>query len=181
LEADDIIGTLSTRFSNQGIKVTIVTSDKDLLQLVNSNVKVLISKVGVSDMLEYNINNFKELNDGLNPSQIIDLKGIMGDNSDNLKGVKGVGPKTAINLLNEYKTLENIILNIDNLPKSLFDKFNIQSDDAFLCKKIATIIIDGDVKISLDEMKQGDINKKDLVKFLEYNSIYNVANIINKK
>ena len=142
LEADDIIGILSDLHAKEGFEVSIVTSDKDLLQLVQENVTVYLSKTGVSNMVEYNNDNFCSLFNGLCPSQVKDLKGIMGDASDNLKGIKGIGEKGALDLLNKYGTLEEVIKNKDDLSDSLRLKITEGSEHGLLCKNIATIIID---------------------------------------
>gem|GEM_PF-1782255 len=171
LEADDIIGILSNHHAKEGYQVNIVTSDKDLLQLVKENVTVYLSKTGVSDMVEYNNDNFCALCHGLSPSQIKDLKGIMGDSSDNLKGIKGIGEKGAITLLNKYGTLEEVIKNKDDLSNALRMKISDGSEHGLLCKNIATIITEKDLSLTDDDICLQSINKNELVYFLKRNSV----------
>jgi len=180
-EADDIIGILSKKYSEEKIKVDIITSDKDLLQLVNENVSVHISKKGVSEMIEYKLDNFNELTNGLKPYQIKDLKGIMGDSSDNLKGIIGIGQKGAMTLLESYSTLENVIENVGELSPSLQKKINDGKDLGMLCKSIATIITEGNLHIEFEDTIVKSIEKNELVSFLRDNSIHNIANRIEEK
>ncbi len=180
-EADDIIGILSKQYSKNDIKVDILTADKDLLQLVNENVRVFISKTGVSEMVEHNNDNFRELNDGLTPNQIKDLKGIMGDSSDNLPGIKGIGSKGAIKLLMEYGNLEEIIANRYRLSESMSRKIEQSENMAILCKEIATIMEEGDILIPFDSISTLNVEVMKLVRFLNLNSIYKVADRIKEK
>ncbi len=180
-EADDIIGILSKKFSSENILVDIITTDKDLLQLVDDNVNVHISKTGVSEMLEYNVNNFEELYYGLKPNQVQDIKGIMGDSSDNLPGIRGIGEKGAVKLLLEYNTLENVIDNVDELTPSLKNKIIEGCEMGKLCKKIATIITDGELNIELDQLTVGPVNRIDLINFLKANSVNQLAYRLEKK
>lgn len=175
-EADDIIGILAKKFSSENKIVNIITSDKDLLQLVDENTTVFISKTGVSKMVEYNYQNFSSLFYGLNPSQVIDLKGIMGDSSDNLIGIKGIGEKGAIKLLLKYKNLENVYENKDELSNSIKVKIMDNYEMGKLCKEIATIITRGNIDIDFTSLKRKDFDQKKLIAFLRYNSIHNLAN-----
>ena len=113
-EADDIVGTIATKSKNIFDEVEVISGDKDLLQLVGGNVKVFLTKKGLTDLDEYNESNFFEKLD-FTPTQLIDYKGLVGDSSDNLPGIPGIGPKTATKLLKEYHTLENIIDNATNI------------------------------------------------------------------
>lgn len=175
LEADDIIGILSNRYSNKGINVDIVTGDKDLLQLVNSNVNVHISKKGVSEMTEYNNENFKELTNGLSPEQIKDLKGIMGDSSDNLSGIKGIGEKGALKLLNEYDTLEEVYENRTEFSASICKKIEEGYEHGLECKTIATIITDHSFELSYEETLVNNLNNRELANFLRSKNIFRLA------
>ncbi len=109
-EADDIIGSMAKQ--TKDIRTTILSSDRDLLQLVDESTSVLLMKKGLTEMDLVDVNNFEEKY-GLTPIQITDLKGLMGDTADNIPGVAGVGEKTATKLLQEYKTVENVYENID--------------------------------------------------------------------
>ena len=180
-EADDIIGILSKRYSKIGIQVDIITSDKDLLQLVKENVRVFISKTGVSKMIENNVDNFSNLNLGLQPYQIVDLKGLMGDSSDNLPGIRGIGEKGAIKLLSEFGSLEKIILNKDTLSTSFIKKIEEGKEMGILCKKIAKIMDDGDFIIPFETTSINKVDMFELVRFLNINSIHSLAERIKEK
>lgn len=139
IEADDFIGSFAKLMSKNDIHVDIYSSDKDMLQLVDENIFVNIIKTGLSDIVINTISNFANLNYGLNPNQIVDYKGIVGDSSDNLPGVKGIGLKTCIKLLEKYNNLENIYENLNDLTPVNRQKFLDSRDSAFMCKKLATI------------------------------------------
>ena len=168
-EADDIIGTYSkliTETNNEGL---IVSSDKDLLQLINKNntVKLLKSK----DYIMMDENEFKN-EYGIDPIKMIDLKGLMGDSSDNIPGVKGIGEKTALKLLQKYNSLDGIYENIDDISGSTKDKLVEGKDSAFMSKDIATIYKEVPLEYSLDEIKYtGPTNElSDMYKELEFYS-----------
>lgn len=139
IEADDFIGSFAKLMSKNNIEVDIYSSDKDMLQLVDENIHVNIIKTGLSDIVVHTLANFANLNHGLTPKQIVDYKGIVGDSSDNLPGVKGIGLKTCIKLLDKYQTLENIYENISDLTLVNQQKFLNSKESAFMCKKLATI------------------------------------------
>ena len=142
-EADDIIGTLSRAF--EGVETLIYTGDRDAYQLVNESVSVCFTKRGVSDLDRLTAQNFLE-KEGITPTQIIEQKSLMGDSSDNIPGVRGVGPKTALELLQSYGTLENIYAHLDELPVKLREKLVACKEEAFLSHTLATI----DTKVPLD-------------------------------
>lgn len=146
-EADDLIGTMSKKFN---VKTIIVSGDKDLFQLIDNNVQVWHTKKGITDIIELNEEKLKEFM-GVSPSQIIDLKSLMGDSSDNIPGVEGIGPKTATDLLNSYSTLDNIYNNIDQLKKSVQEKLIKNKETAYLSKWLATIKTDVPMDISLQD------------------------------
>ena len=116
-EADDVIGTVAKRADEAGIEAYIVTGDRDSLQLITDKTRVLLTRKGVSEIEVFDQEHLKEVY-GLEPWQIIDLKGLMGDASDNIPGIKGVGEKTALKLLGEFKSIENLYENLDNLPNN---------------------------------------------------------------
>ena len=126
-EADDIIGTLAKRFKQNTI---IVTGDKDCLQLVDDTTRVYLTRRGVTDIKEYNLVALSD--EGLKPWQIIELKGLAGDASDNIPGARGIGEKTARKLLNEYQSIENIYDNIYNITGKLKDKLLESKDNVYL-------------------------------------------------
>ena len=120
-EADDIIGTWTKLADEEGLETIVITGDKDLTQLASEKTKVYITKKGVTDIEVFTPEHLAEVYDGLQPLQIIDLKGLMGDKSDNIPGVPGVGEKTAVKLLKEYGSVENVL---DNLDKVTAKKLN---------------------------------------------------------
>lgn len=135
LEADDIIGTLSNKFD---VHSYIYTGDRDSFQLVDEKTDVYYTKKGVSDLKKLNINNF-QAETGLLPAQIIDLKALMGDKSDNIPGVQGIGEKTAYGLLSKFKTLDGVYENLDEIKGAVKDKLEKNKDTAYLSYKLATI------------------------------------------
>lgn len=145
-EADDIIGTLAKKCDYETL---VVTGDKDSLQLISDSTTVLLTKKGISEIVEYTPARLKE--DGLTPSQIIDLKSLMGDASDNIPGVPGVGEKTAMTLITEYGTLDNIYANIDKINGKLKDKLIENKELAYLSYQLATIDSDVDIEYIEDE------------------------------
>ena len=152
-EADDIIGTLSAA-APKDMEVYIVTGDKDEFQLIQDNVKVLYTKRGISDIVIYDKAEFAKNYEGFAPKQIIDLKGLMGDTSDNIPGVPGVGPKTALKLLVEYQSVENVLANIDKVKgKSLKEKLTVHKDMAVLSKDLATICLETPVDTAFADYK----------------------------
>ena len=138
-EADDIIGTLATKAAGAGHEVMVVTGDRDALQLVRPNLKVLLTKKGISELKEYDEAAFAE-EYGFEPIKLIDLKGLMGDTSDNIPGVPGVGPKTASKLLLEYGSLEEVFNHIEDISgKKLKERLTENKEQAILSKELATI------------------------------------------
>ena len=138
-EADDIIGTLATKAAAAGHDVMVVTGDKDALQLVRPNLRVMLTKKGISELKAYDEAVFTE-EYGFEPLRMIDLKGLMGDTSDNIPGVPGVGPKTATKLLIEYGTLENVLAHIADISgKKLKERLTENREQAILSKELATI------------------------------------------
>ena len=150
IEADDIIGSLSKKYSEH--ETIILSSDRDLLQLVDASTTVLLMKKGITEM---QMVDEKECMDsfGVTPPQIIELKGLMGDTSDNIPGVKGVGEKTALNLLTQYGTVSNVYEHIDEIKGKLKEKLVDGKELAELSLYLATIVRDADLNITLDECK----------------------------
>ena len=132
-------------------------------------------------MIEHNIDNFSNLNLGLQPYQIVDLKGLMGDSSDNLPGIRGIGEKGAIKLLSEFGSLEKIILNKDTLSTSFIKKIEEGKEMGILCKKIAKIMDDGDFIIPFETTSINKVDMFELVRFLNINSIHSLAERIKEK
>ena len=138
-EADDIIGTLATQAAEQGAETVVVTGDRDALQLIRPDLTVLLTKKGISDTRRYDTAAFEE-EYGFAPIRLIDMKGLMGDSSDNIPGVPGVGPKTATKLLLAYGTIENVLDHAAEVSgKKLSTSLVEYRDQALLSKQLATI------------------------------------------
>ena len=165
-EADDIIGTMAKSALELGYHVDIYSSDKDMLQLVNDNVTLHMIRKGITDVEDFTPKHIYEVY-GLSNSQMIDLKALMGDPSDNLKGVPGVGEKTAIKLLNEYKTLENVLDNASSIKGKLGEKIASAKEDAILCKKMVTINTSSPVLISVMDTVKKEPNNEELIEFFK--------------
>lgn len=173
-EADDIMGTLAVQAEKKDIETLLITSDLDVLQLVNHHVKVYALKKGFSNIEEFHPESF-EAKYGLKPDQFLDLKALKGDSSDNLPGVPGVGEKTAIKLLQEYQTLDNVYEHLDEIkPDGLQRKLTDGRDLAYLSKKVAAIWCDAPMKLNLKEMDGANIDYgqlRDLLERLEFRSL----------
>ncbi len=162
-EADDIIGTIAHLAKEKGEVVYIVTGDRDMLQLVNTRTKVLMPIKGISEVSIMDADKVREKY-GINPPQIIDLKALMGDASDNYPGVSGIGPKTASKLINDYENIEGIYKNLDNImvgnPK-LAQKLIDGHDACILAHKLATILTDVPFVFHIQECEIGNIQLED--------------------
>ena len=169
-EADDIIGSYAKIAEKAGLEVIIVSGDKDLTQLASDNITVYYTKRGVTE-IDYYTPEFINEKYGLTPQQIVDMKGLMGDKSDNIPGIPGVGEKTAIKLLTEYETVENVLENIDNISgKKLKERLTEGKEDAILSKKLATIFTDVPVDNKIEDLtfKEDREKKKELFEKLEF-------------
>ncbi len=162
IEADDLIGTVSKK--NPDFSTYILSSDHDLLQLIDDTTSVLLMKKGISEMDVMTPEALREQM-GIEPLQIIDMKGLMGDKSDNIPGIPGIGEKTALKLLAEYGTVEEVIAHEDELKGALYKKVSSSHDSALLSKKLATIRRDVDVAIDADDLVFRP-DYKSLVQFL---------------
>ena len=166
-EADDIIGTMAKKGEEAGYDVTIVTGDRDLTQLTTDKVTVSVTKKGVSEIEKFTPAHVME-KFGLTPLQIIDMKGLVGDTSDNYPGVTKVGEKTAIKLLTEYGSMENLYDNIDQLKKSKMKEHLIEDkDQAFMSKDLARIRQDAPITIDFPDTKWEGQDLDKLVAFYE--------------
>lgn len=151
-EADDIIGTLSKEADEQKLEVIIVSGDKDLTQLASDNTTVYITRKGITDIEHYTPSHIEEKY-GLTPHQIIDMKGLMGDSSDNIPGVPGVGEKTAIKLLKQYPTIEELYQHIDEVSGAkLKEKLAANEEQAKMSKELATINRQAPIDIKVEEL-----------------------------
>ncbi len=165
-EADDVIGTLARKFSEEDIEVFIFTGDKDLLQLINENVKVVLFGKGEEDFkIVSKDEEVKELL-GVEPNKIIDLFGLQGDATDGIPGVKGIGPKTAQKLINQFGSLEGIYDNLENITPKIKELLEDNREIAFLSKELATIH-SAAIDIKTDELLRKDFNKDNLLEFLK--------------
>ena len=161
-EADDIIGTVSKIAENDGFKVYIVTGDKDAIQLASEKTTTLITKKGVGEVEEYDYNFVFEKYE-MTPTQFIDLKGLMGDKSDNIPGVPGIGEKTGIKLIKEFNSIEGIFDNIDKIKGSTKKKLEENKELAIMSKRLATIIRDVPIEFKLEELEYGKYNISDVL------------------
>ena len=172
-EADDILGTLAVQANKLGIEANLITSDLDMLQLIDENTKVFAMKRGFSDIEEFDLEYF-ENKYGLKQSQFLDLKALQGDSSDNIPGVPGIGPKTATQLLQEFFTLEGIYENLENIKPAWRKKLEAGKDSAFMSKKIAKIFLDAPVELNFEDADIRNFNYEEVLKMLrklEFNSL----------
>ena len=149
IEADDIIGTIA---KNTDVKTIIITGDKDSFQLVDEQTEVHFTKRGITDIEVYDDKNFTEKTT-LSPSQIIELKALMGDSSDNIPGISGVGEKTALTLLQKYKDIDGIYANIEEITGKLKEKIILGKEACYLSRTLATIKTDCDIDTNLENMR----------------------------
>ena len=174
-EADDIIGTIAKLAQKEGFEVDIFTGDRDYLQLVDDNILVYLTKKGISEIKLMNTESILEEYD-LSPKQLIDVKALQGDSSDNIPGVKGVGEKTALKLIQEYGSLENLYENIDNLKGKLKENLVNEKDKAYLSRYLGEIFLRVPIERNIEDFKIKDVNYNEYLKKLEkleFNSIIN--------
>ena len=172
-EADDLIASMSKKLDDGSNDIYVITGDKDLLQLVKENISVCLTKKGINELDVYDALNFKEKM-GFLPLQILDYKGLVGDSSDNLPGIKGVGEKTAIKLINEYGSLEGIYDNIDKLTGKTKELFISGEEVSRKCKYLATLRKDAPLPFEMDDIKKNEINYTGLKEFYlkyEFNTL----------
>ncbi len=162
-EADDIIGTVVTQGEEQGFETLVVTGDKDALQLASDQTKIVFTKRGISNIEIYDADKVKE-ETGVTPKTFIDLKGLMGDSSDNIPGIPGVGAKTALKLLQEFGSVENLIGNIDRISgDKLREKVDKNQEKAMLSKRLATIVRTMPMDIDFTKLKRRKIQREKAV------------------
>lgn len=149
IEADDIIGSMAKKYPD--VEIHILSSDRDLLQLIDPTTDVYLMKKGITEMEVMDEAKLKEAM-GIVPSQIIDLKALMGDTADNIPGVKGIGEKTALKLLSEYETVDNVYAHIDEIKGKLKEKLETDKEKAFLSKYLATIKVDAEIPLPFETM-----------------------------
>ena len=162
-EADDIIGTLSLKAEEECMECIIVTGDNDTLQLVSENTRVYMTKKGISEIEVYDPSKVKEKWE-VEPEQMIEIKALMGDTSDNIPGVPGVGPKTAIKLIKEFGSLETVYENLNNINgKKLVENLAQHKTQAFMSRDLATIVRDIQIETPMDEYLVKEVNRVELV------------------
>ncbi|MCM3393008.1 DNA polymerase I [Cytobacillus oceanisediminis] len=173
-EADDIIGTLSLHAEKDGYEVKVISGDKDLTQLSSDAVTVSITRKGITDIEEYTPAHIEEKY-GITADRIIDMKGLMGDSSDNIPGVPGVGEKTALKLLKEFGTLEELLDSVDKVSgKKLKEKLEEFRDQALMSKELATITREAPVEIKIEDIEYEGFDKEKVInifKELGFNSL----------
>ena len=174
-EADDLIGSYCKLMNDNQIQVDVFSSDKDMLQLVNELTSVNLFKVGVSETIKYEPSNFANLYFGLQPSQVVDFKAIVGDGSDNFPGIKGMGPKSAAELLKRYGSFANIYQNLSQLSAAQAQKFIDNKASGDLCYQIATIKKDLFNTKQIDEFLKGQFNEQ---RFIELANQFKLPSLL---
>lgn len=161
-EADDIVGTYARMAKEAGDEAVLITGDRDYLQLVDDNVLVYLTKKGVSDTVEYTVDKIKE-EYGITPKQLIDVKGLMGDKSDNIPGVDGIGEKRALEFIRKYGSIENLYDNLDEISgKKTKESLENNEAVAYMSKKIGTIVTHAPVEFEYDDLALGEVDKEGL-------------------
>lgn len=161
-EADDIAGSLSKRASEDGYETYLLTGDKDYYQLVDENTKVLLTRKGIKEMDIISVESIREDFD-IEPLQFIDLKGLMGDNSDNIPGVPGVGEKTGLKLVHQFGSMENLYNNLDEVSgKKLKEKLEDNKAQAFMSKKLGTIVVNVPIEEELSDFEKQEYDYETL-------------------
>ncbi|HNY04337.1 MAG TPA: 5'-3' exonuclease H3TH domain-containing protein [Candidatus Woesebacteria bacterium] len=184
-EADDLIATLTRR--SQKVrrrsdkkhlfsKITIITGDKDLMQLVNQKVSLFVPVRGLSETKTYDPGGVKEKL-GVNPNQVIDLKALMGDMSDNYPGVTGIGPKTAVDLLTKYQNLDNIYTHLDEISENIREKLIKDKNNAYLSQKLATLVSNISLKFNF---KSARLNQDKYLGLLSLFEQYNFKSLSSR-
>lgn len=179
-EADDLLGTFSRQANQQNIQSFIITGDHDALQLVDDDrIFVVFPHKGYREPIIFNEEKVYE-KFGVTPKQMIDYKGLCGDSSDNLKGVRGIGPKGAQKLIQTYGNIENIYNNLEELKGKEKEKLENDRESAFQCKQLATIILDVPMKLEVEACHLHDFDLAKLTETLERFELFSIKNRITK-
>ena len=165
-EADDIIGTIAKMAQKEGFEVDIFTGDRDYLQLVDDNIFVYLTKKGISEIKLMDNNAIFE-DFGISPKQLIEVKALQGDSSDNIPGVKGVGEKTALKLIQEYGNLENLYENLGNLKGKLKENLENEKDKAYLSRYLGEIYLNVPIDKNIEDFEIKDVNLNEYIEKLE--------------
>jgi len=152
VEADDVLGSIATQAVEQGLGVKIITGDRDLLQLVNDRIIVNLPGSRLADAKNYSAADVKEYL-GVEPEQVVDYKALVGDTSDNIPGVPGIGPKTAVTLLQTYHTLDALYQHLDEIPGKTGEKLRVGKESAYLSQELARIKKDVGVRLVLEDAR----------------------------
>lgn len=175
-EADDLLGTLSYQAKKKGLDTVILTGDRDLLQLVNERVRILMPITGITKSVLMDEKSVEEKY-GIRPDQIIDYKSLVGDPSDNYPGVGGIGPKTASGLLKKFETLENLYTHLGDIKPELSQKLAQDAEQAMMCKNLATIHLDAPVHL---DIKAAEVENFTPDKFLQIFEEFNIHSLARR-
>jgi DNA polymerase-1 len=178
-EADDVIGTISRTFHTNGDRVLILSGDKDILQLANEKVFVVTPQLGFGKQVIYSPDEVKK-RFGIEPKQIPDFKALMGDPSDNYKGAKGIGPKTASKLLQEYGSLENIFKKLKTIDGKIQKILEDHKEQIYMSKQLATILTDVELNVNIQKTAFHGFDEH-LKEFLKRYEMYSLINRIFKE
>lgn len=178
-EADDLVGTLSVQGKKKDLEVIIVTGDTDTLQLVDDDVKVFTMRKSIKDTVLYGEEEVRARY-GFEPTQLIEYKGLAGDSSDNIPGVKGVGAKTATTLIQKYKNLEGVYANLDDTKGKMRENLENDKELAFLSRELGTIKCDVPVTLDLEAAKLDDYNLEKAESFLRHYEFYSLLKRLPK-
>ena len=165
-EADDILGTIAKMAQKEGFEVDIFTGDRDYLQLVDDNIFVYLTKKGISEIKLMDNNAIFE-DFGISPKQLIEVKALQGDSSDNIPGVKGVGEKTALKLIQEYGNLENLYENLGNLKGKIKENLENEKDKAYLSRYLGEIYLNVPIDKNIEDFEIKDVNLNEYIEKLE--------------
>ncbi len=176
-EADDIAGTLAKKAEKDGLEVVIVTGDRDYLQLASDNIEIVITKKGITETEKYNKERIIK-DYGIRPDQLIDLKGLMGDSSDNIPGVPGIGEKTGLKLIQDFGSIDGVYKNIDQVTgKKRVENLLENKDLAYLSKELGTIVCDAELGVDLKDLVY---EEPDLEKLMPLFSRYEFTSFLGK-
>lgn len=180
-EADDLIGTITKIFEKNNFRVIILTGDKDIFQLISENVYVASPQLGLANIKVFDKVEVERKLD-VSPNQIVDYKALAGDPSDNYPGAYGIGPKTAVKLIHDYQTLDNIFANLDKIPSEKIKNTLIkEKENVMISKKLATILTDVDLNLDIEKLRflGFDKNLKGFLEKYQINSL--ISRIFNEK
>jgi len=181
-EADDVIGTLARQASAQGIDTIILTGDSDVLQLVDEHVRVALANPygGKTSVTLYDVEQVRKRYDGLEPAQLADLRGLKGDSSDNIPGVRGIGEKGAIALLKQFGSLDHLLAHIDEAPKRYQALLREQGEDARFSRQLATIATDVPIQLDLHSCRLGTYDRAAVIALFQELEFGVASNLIKK-